>query len=102
VTDRTIELRFSLDVHPLEAIKRAAYRLSGHGTFDISLDGRDALVSVSVKQDLEDRALPQLVSQFKSEVLDADLRMSISAETEGLRNTILSHVFSKTGLTNNE
>lgn len=102
MTDRTTELHFSLDVHPLDAIKRAAYRLSDQAAFDISLDGSDARVSVSMKPDVEGTALSQLVDQFKTEVLDADLRMSIAKETEGVRNTILSHVFSKTGLTNGE
>ena len=102
MTDRTTELRFSLDVYPLDAIKKAAYRLSDRGTFDISLDGSDALVSVSVLSNIEDKALSQIVDRFKTEVLDADLRMSIAAETEGVRNAILSHVFSRTGLTDGE
>lgn len=102
MADRTTELRFSLDVYPLKAIKKAAYRLSDQAAFDISLDGRDVLVSVSIRSDVEGAALLQLVDRFKTEVLDADLRVSIAEETEGVRNTILSHVFSKTGLTGGE
>lgn len=102
MTDQTTELHFSLLVHPLEAIKRAAYRLSDQATFDISLDDHNALISVSMKLNVEGAALPNLVDRFKTEVLDADLRMSIAKETEGVRNTILSHVFSRTGLTDGD
>jgi His-Xaa-Ser system protein HxsD len=38
------------------------------------------------------------VESFKKEVLDQDLRLKLKAETEPIRNLILAHAFSKTGL----
>lgn len=102
MADAKLDLRFSQDVHSIDAVKRAAYRISDQATCDIVLEGSDILVSVSPIGDQGTSISSALVDRFKIEVLDADLRLSISAETKGVRNTILSHVFSRTGLTDNE
>lgn len=96
-----MELRFQLEVHPLEAIKKAAYRMSRRAVFDISIDGSVVIVKAALVSDNAKETLQEVVDRFKIEVLDADLRMSIADQTEGVRNIILSHVFSKTGLTDN-
>jgi His-Xaa-Ser system protein HxsD len=92
-------MRFSSAVYSLDAIKRAAYRLSDEASFDIHPDGRDFIVKIQPKGDAAANNLVDLEEKFKTEVLDADLRLQLSRETEVIRNTILSHVFSKTGLT---
>lgn len=96
------QLRFSQGVYAVEAVKRAAYRLSDHAVCDISLDGNDIVVTISGRSSSEGPVISALVERFKTEVLDADLRLTAAAETDGVRNTILSHVFSRTGLTGNE
>jgi His-Xaa-Ser system protein HxsD len=42
------------------------------------------------------------INRFKNEVLDQDLRQTIANETVTMRNVILAHAFSKTGLQSNE
>ena len=40
----------------------------------------------------------KLINEFKRELLDQQLRISIKKETEPQRNLILAYAFSKTGL----
>lgn len=101
MTKPCMELRLPLDVHPLEAIKKAAYRMSGRAVFDLSVEDNVAIIIASQINEIANETLQEIVDRFKVEVLDADLRMIIADETEGVRNIILSHVFSKTGLTEN-
>ncbi len=91
-------MQFSRSVYSLDAVKRAAYRMSGDATFDIVVDGDDIFVTVC-----EFDGKPKFdEARFKTEVLDADLRIRVAKETEEIRNTILSHVFSKSGLVEGE
>jgi His-Xaa-Ser system protein HxsD len=87
-------MRFSTTVFSVEAVKRAAYRLSGEASFEIQVDGSDIVVTAETL-----KGRPEFdEARFKTEVLDADLRLKIAEETEDFRNAILSHVFSRSGL----
>jgi His-Xaa-Ser system protein HxsD len=82
----------------VEAVKRAAYRLSDRISIEITdakpgLNCRLRLLTPSTGVNLE-----SLAEEFRNEVLDQDLRQKIAAETEGYRNLILSLAFSKTPL----
>ena len=92
-------MRFSSEFYSVDAIKRAAYRLSGDAVFDLRREGDDFVVQISPRGDAEIENISDLEEKFKTEVLDADLREQLASETAGIRNTILSHVFSRTGLT---
>ncbi len=91
VTDVVFDSR----AHSLSAVKKAAYRLLGRATIDVRLDG-DSIscrVSAAVGED------PATVSRdLRDEVLDQGLREEIAAETAPVRNAILAHAFSRTGL----
>jgi len=91
----TTEVVFDARLHSLLAIKKAAYRLLGRATIGVQLEGDSISCQISPAPD-EDIAV--LARDFRNEVLDQDLRDEIAAETAPLRNAILAHVFSKTGL----
>jgi His-Xaa-Ser system protein HxsD len=102
VIQDAIEIQLSLDVYSLDSIKRAAYRLTDIAVFSIVVEGTNALVTIERGLDEDRTELKAIVQKFRNELLDADLRASIAKETENVRNTILSHVFSRTGLAEGE
>lgn len=94
------EVRFSAAVYDLDTIKRAAYRFTDQVAFDFTLSGDEIVCSVT--QLSSDLGKINIIDAFRNEVLDQDLRRSIAQETAGIRNVILSHVFSRTGLQGGE
>lgn len=76
--------------HPADAIQRAAYRFSDRFSMALERDGENyrCLLTFPAEPD------PSVVGAFESEVLDQVLRARIRAETEGVRNLILSVAFS--------
>jgi His-Xaa-Ser system protein HxsD len=92
------EVRFSSHAYSLETIKRAAYRFTGQLAFNF-LPEKDYIVCQITPISATDTADIEIaINEFKNEVLDQDLRRSIADETATVRNVILAHVFSKTGL----
>ncbi len=92
------EHRFSFDRtgHSIDAVQRAAYRLSDQLSCDIS-EGPEAIeVVVHLKDDMGEPAA--VLADFRNEVLDQVLRARIRAETGDVRNLVLALAFSKTGL----
>ena len=97
-----IELRFQAAVFSLECLKRAAYRFSHLAAFDFRIDSEEIIVRVRPLESIPPSRDIFSSQKFKRQVLDEDLRSKIAEKTEPLRNTILSHVFSKTGLVDGE
>jgi His-Xaa-Ser system protein HxsD len=93
-----IVVEFPTELYGLEAIKRAAYRLSDRLLVDITPGERTIVCSLVVRTPTESSRDNEPIEAFKLEVLDQDLRSSIAAETEAVRNLILAYAFSKTGL----
>ncbi len=92
------EVRFSSHVYTLETIKRAAYRFTERLAFNF-IPENDFLICQITPTPASDTAdIEAAISEFKNEVLDQDLRRTIADETATVRNVILAHVFSKTGL----
>ena len=94
--ERKALVRFSLAVYSIAAIKAAAYHLMDRVTIDLEAQGDEALCSLSPLQ--PDVDIDMLVVDFKREVLDQDLREQIAAETAPIRNAVLAHAFSRTGI----
>ena len=92
------KLDFDLASFDIEAIKRAAYRCSDRFAFDVTILGNLAACTLIFADGTVPEAIDVTVSNFRKEVLDQDLRQSIRAETEAVRNVILAHVFSRSGL----
>lgn len=86
------ELNFDVRVFSLDTIKRALYRFSDKCSFDIQL--KDSGITVKIKTSASD----DLLAKIKNEVLDQDLRDTLSKETANVRALILANAFSNTGL----
>ncbi len=97
-----VEIIFDSAAYTITCIKKAAYRNIHRFSIDIEdLGGR-----IKCKLHFKDTATRQqidfYVDEFRKDILDQDLREQIKAETEGVRNLILAHTFSKTILIKDE
>jgi His-Xaa-Ser system protein HxsD len=92
------EHRLSFDNagHSIDAVQRAAYRLSDRLSCEVSEgDGViDVVLHIADNEDNPDGIL----ADFRNEVLDQVLRERIRDETAEVRNLVLAAAFSKTGL----
>lgn len=93
----TTEVRFSTHVYDLETIKRAAYRFTGQLAFNF-IPEHDSILCQITPLAIDSSEAEIAINSFRNEVLDQDLRRTIANETATVRNVILAHVFSKTGL----
>ena len=98
-----LSFHFDRSVYDLETVQRAAYRFTDRCSFDFATSDRETICSLSVKPDQSaDIDMAQLEGDFKNEVLDQHLRKTVSDETAAVRNAILAHAFSRTGLQDSE
>lgn len=91
-----LDVSFPLSMFNLEAIKRASYALMDRTTVDFETTAEEVrctLTPTSLEEEPE-----ALERDFRREVVDQDLRISIESQTEPLRNAILGLTFSRTGL----
>ncbi len=84
------------------ALKKAAYRYADKFSVDFAESDNSFTCTLTFSPQKSAETIEQLVGEFKKEVVDQDLRASISVETEGVRNLILAHAFSKTSLVPDE
>jgi His-Xaa-Ser system protein HxsD len=89
-------------VYSTTAVKKAAYRFLNVFSADISTEGSIIKCALSFISQRDTESIEGIISDFKKEVLDQDLRESLKRETEQVRNLILAHAFSKTGIVSNE
>lgn len=80
----------------LEALKRAAYALMARA--DISFEPCGEEVRCILRPLSTSENSGTLERDFRREVLDQDLRISIEDRTEPMRNAVLGLAFSRTGL----
>jgi len=80
------------------AVKKAVYLLSSVAAAEIRVDGQTIHCDLHPHSALSDESAEELRSKLRLEVLDQDLRERIAEETAPLRNAILAHAFSGTGL----
>ena len=93
-----LEIGFEGRVFSLDSIKRAAYRFIDKFSVDFHLSGDQILCVLNFSPKISPEGASYLLDDFKREVLDQDLRIAIAKETEGVRNLILAHAFSRTSL----
>ena len=94
----TISVVFDLNAFSVNAVKSAAYRYLHLFTADITVAEAHIQCALQFASTLSPDKTEQIVNEFKKEVLDQDLRERLKTETETVRNLILAHAFSKTGL----
>lgn len=96
-----IERKVSFDSqgHTVDAIQRAAYRLSDKCSAEISNGSGSIDAVLHFADDIDGDSL---VAEFRNEVLDQVLRERIRNETADVRKLILAMAFSRTGLTDQD
>jgi len=99
---KKITVKFDSRVLTLTAIKKAAYKYLDSFVCDIRILDNEMRCLLSFTTSISKETCAQLVDDFKKEVLDQDLREKLKAETEPVRNLILAHAFSRTGIVRNE
>jgi His-Xaa-Ser system protein HxsD len=93
-----IDVTFDPAVFSLDAVKAACYNFLDRVSPEIELSQGKIVCRLNIDNELSSSALDAYVHNLKKEVLDQDLRLKLKAETESIRNLILAHAFSKTGL----
>jgi len=99
---KSVAVSFDGHVFSLMAVKKAAYRYIDSFSADISIKDEEIRCVLNFTSPRSDESCARLVDDFKKEVLDQELREKLKAETEPVRNLILAHAFSKTGIVSNE
>lgn len=98
----SLTLEFDSSAFSLPAVQKACYRFTDVASFEVRLEttGIDSkiLVVMTALGSKSEVGLEHLKKLIRNEALDQQLREQISAETQGVRNLILAHAFSKTGL----
>jgi len=96
-------LTFNSAVYSVLAIKKTAYRFGDR--FYVTIDQPDDetievhLLAKSGPDHPAPRVDPsQVAGEFSNQLLDQDLRETVAAQTEGIRNLILAQAFSATSL----
>lgn len=91
-------LTVDLAIYSLDCIKRSAYRFTDRFALDLRVDGNTAHCTLIFNAEASDEVMDHVVATFQKELLDQDLRSVVRAETKDIRNLILAHAFSRTGL----
>ena len=93
--------RLTIDskVNSLDAVQRAAYRLSDRASIQILLDDDSIICDIYTIADIN---LGGVINDFRTFVTDETLRERIRNQTEPIRNLILSVAFSQVNLDSEE
>ena len=94
----TQTLELDRHAYGLEAVQKASYRFIDRLTVLISESERGTIVCEIDAVAGGTTAFEVVLSDFKRELLDQQLRSKIKAETEPVRNLILAYAFSRSGL----
>lgn len=95
-----LNIDFDCRVFSIDSVKKAAYRFIDKFSSDIALAENKIICSLNFSSNISAQAAAHILEDFKKEVLDQDLRATIASETEGVRNLVLAHTFSRTSLIN--
>ncbi len=98
--DGSFVARFDSNVYRLSAVKKAAYKYGG--MFQVLIEETDGVVLASLRPASCNTDPEEAAGMFCNEVLDQELREEIAAETNGIRDLLLAHAFSKTSLIDSE
>ncbi len=97
-SEGTATVSFDSSVFDLDTVKKSAYKFSDLVSFDIRTSKNEIVCELTLLDKKTTDSLENIVKKLKNEILDQDLRKKIFDETEIVRNVILAHVFSNTGL----
>lgn len=95
-------LEFDAAAYSVIAVQKACYRFTDTASFEIQQRQRDqtslVVVTLTPLASKSPEGLEHLGQLLRNEALDQSLREQIRAQTDGVRNLILAHAFSQTGL----
>lgn len=91
-------VRFSLELFDVETVKKAAYRLTDRCSFEFLLEDKVLGCEIRFNPPVTSADADAFEASFRNEVLEQDLRKTISEESAPLRNAVLAYTFSETGL----
>lgn len=92
------KISFETPLFSGEAVKRALYKMSDRFTADVRYADTALVCDIYFPANKSEESKTLDIANFRKEVLDEDLREKIRRETEPVRNLILAHAFSRTGL----
>jgi len=92
MTDMKI-INFDSAVFSVESVQKAIYRMGNKISASISLDKN--MIRVEVETIEKNAIIGEIFSELRQTVNDYSLRGKISAETQEMRNLILSAAFSR-------
>jgi His-Xaa-Ser system protein HxsD len=93
---------FDDTVYGITAVKKAVYKFINVFSAEISKEGPIIKCALRFDSDRSAESIESVIADFRKEVLDQDLRENLKRETENVRNLILAHAFSKTGIIKDE
>lgn len=93
-----MQLSFPTSAYDLATVKKAAYKFTDRCSVEFDVSGDSIICSIFPRVPMAPEAVDEFEAAFRNEVLDQDLRRTIARETASLRNAILAHAFSKTGI----
>lgn len=97
--DGRVELVVSLRAYRLAAVQKTAYRLAARCTAVLGdIDEQSVAVHLMFPAPISEAQALEVARLFFQELLDQELREKIAVETAPLRNLILAHAYSRTGL----
>lgn len=95
--DDALTIDVDLSLFRVSAIKKAAYRLSSRGDFQITAS-EPGHVSVKIEKLGDDESVDALAADFRRHLLDQELREEIAEQTTPIANLLLAQAFSATSL----
>lgn len=97
--DGRVELVIDLRAYRLAAVQKTAYRLAARCTAVLGdVSESSVVVHLMFPAPLSEAPALEVARVFFQELLDQELREQIAIETAPLRNLILAHAYSRTGL----
>ena len=90
-------LEFDAKGYSLLAVQKACHRYSDQASFEITQTSETSPIQIIVFLRLAGSE-ETLAQNLRIEVLDQQMREVVRVETAGVRNLILAHAFSRTGL----
>lgn len=97
-----LEISFAKQLFSPDAVKNAAIRFADVVAVDFRVDDKQIICALKFLVPLSDSEQDRISNELRVRVLDEDLRLRLREQTEPIRNAILAHVFSRTGLQGNE
>ena len=93
-----MNIEFDLEIHTVESVMKALYQNGNSVSAKFNKNGNKLNVEITFIGTPSDQEKNQILNKINNDAIDYEVREKIKKETEGIRNLILAHAFSKTVL----